>query len=136
MQSERGKEMEKAGQSGVKCFAGSLARRLEYRSLSCVRLITTLSLNFTSRTTRLGPANNGSRQPATGSSSSTRWLTFVAAAAAAATAAHQQQQQLQQQSDIHTLILACCISQIAGVIVSHLHCTAKMLQKVICLENS
>jgi len=105
-------------------------------SLSCVRLITTLSLNFSSRTTRLGPANNGSRQPATGSSSSTRWLTFVAAAAAAATAAHQQQQQLQQQSDIHTLILACCISQIAGVIVSHLHCTAKMLQKVICLENS
>jgi len=105
-------------------------------SLSCVRLITTLSLNFTSRTTRLGPANNGSRQPATGSSSSTRWLTFVAAAAATATAAHQQQQQLQQQSDIHTLILACCISQIAGVIVSHLHCTAKMLQKVICLENS
>jgi len=104
-------------------------------SLSCVRLITTLSLNFTSRTTRLGPANNGSRQPATGSSSSTRWLTFVATAATA-TAAHQQQQQLQQQSDIHTLILACCISQIAGVIVSHLHCTAKMLQKVICLENS
>jgi len=101
-------------------------------SLSCVRLITTLSLNFSSRTTRLGPANNGSRQPATGSSSSTRWLTFVAAASA--TAAHQQQ--LQQQSDIHTLILACCISQIAGVIVSHLHCTAKMLQKVICLENS
>jgi len=104
-------------------------------SLSCVRLITTLSLNFTSRTTRLGPANNGSRQPATGSSSSTRWLTFVATAATA-TAAHQQQQQLQQQSDIHTLILACCISQIAGVIVSHLHCTAKMLQKVICLESS
>jgi len=62
-------------------------------------------------------------QLATGSSNSTRWLTFVAAAAAST---HQQQQKMQHLSDIHTLILACCISQIAGVILSHLHCSAKM----------